>query len=291
MVPTKLDEAFVQCVCDDLFVMRARIERAIEDGLQLKGGTHTPQLEVAQEQVTVGEPSSLAVPVEYSIRGVSHRSHPSAPHRSHVRTESLRRRHPLACHVVPAPSFATARPRDEVADGKGPAPSQLRLMARSTAVCGEAALREGSPPDRRQGTAEQSSNDSGLGTTRPRLRYGRKLTLAVCKALAVEGELQTTPSRSSLHDLFELLCQILKMICPIPADRSDRELSGPTGRSRSRSRCGMRISARSSTTSGSADGRRRTTVVTLRRATVRFVHGERKLEQDAKVAPERKGFG
>jgi hypothetical protein len=53
MVPTKLDEALVQRMCDDLFVMRAGVERAVEDGLQLKGGAHTPQLEVAQEQVTV----------------------------------------------------------------------------------------------------------------------------------------------------------------------------------------------------------------------------------------------
>ena len=47
MVPTELDEALVQRMCDDLFVMRARLECAIEDGLQLKGGAHSPQLEIA----------------------------------------------------------------------------------------------------------------------------------------------------------------------------------------------------------------------------------------------------
>ena len=79
MVPAQLDEALVQCMCDDLFIVRARSERAIEDGLQLQSGAHPPQLEVAQEQVTVRETGSFryrsSTRSELSTTDTSHR-HP-----------------------------------------------------------------------------------------------------------------------------------------------------------------------------------------------------------------------
>jgi hypothetical protein len=72
MIPAKLYETFVECMCDDLVVMQARLERPVENGFQLEGCAHTPQLEVAQEQVTVREPGSLTVPVKHTIRAVNH---------------------------------------------------------------------------------------------------------------------------------------------------------------------------------------------------------------------------
>jgi hypothetical protein len=55
MVAAELDEALVESVSNDLAVVRARLECAEEEGLELKGSAHATEFEVTHEQVAVGE--------------------------------------------------------------------------------------------------------------------------------------------------------------------------------------------------------------------------------------------
>lgn len=50
VVSPQFDEALVEGVGDDIVIVVAREEGAIEEGLDLDGGAHAPELEVPQPQ-------------------------------------------------------------------------------------------------------------------------------------------------------------------------------------------------------------------------------------------------
>lgn len=64
MVPTELGEALVERVDDDVMVVVARLQGAIAEGLHLQGARHAAELELAEEQLDVGEQGVLTGLVE-----------------------------------------------------------------------------------------------------------------------------------------------------------------------------------------------------------------------------------
>lgn len=55
MIATHLDAAFVEGMGHDVVIEGARYQRVVEEGLEFKGATHTPEFEVAQKELTVGQ--------------------------------------------------------------------------------------------------------------------------------------------------------------------------------------------------------------------------------------------
>src|SRR5580698_6734901 len=80
MVLTELHKPFVDRMCDDVMVVRARQEDPVEERFELKSSAHAPQLEIAEPQVSVRESSFLPERVQLIFRSFSHRRGAQTPH-------------------------------------------------------------------------------------------------------------------------------------------------------------------------------------------------------------------
>ena len=65
-------------MCDEIAVVKARLEGFVEERLDLQGGTHASELEVAQPQLSMGEQGVAPEFVKGVPRLVSHGAVPEA---------------------------------------------------------------------------------------------------------------------------------------------------------------------------------------------------------------------
>ena len=72
MVAAKLDESFVDGMGEDVEIVGGWLERAVEVGLDLEGGTHAAELEVSHPQLGMGKASVEAALVQDVGRLLSH---------------------------------------------------------------------------------------------------------------------------------------------------------------------------------------------------------------------------
>src|SRR5665213_361024 len=72
MVAAELDKTLVERVSDEILIMGAGFESRVEEGLNLKDGAHAPELEVAEEELTMREPRIAAGSVQQIGGGLSH---------------------------------------------------------------------------------------------------------------------------------------------------------------------------------------------------------------------------
>ena len=70
MITAQFDESLVEGVRDDVMVVIARLKRAVTEGLDLQGGTHSPELEIPKPEFAVGKPASWRARSNTSFIGV-----------------------------------------------------------------------------------------------------------------------------------------------------------------------------------------------------------------------------
>jgi hypothetical protein len=60
MISAKFYESLIDCVRDDIMVVGAGQQNPVEEGLQLKAGTHSAQFEISQPQFSVRKSGFLS---------------------------------------------------------------------------------------------------------------------------------------------------------------------------------------------------------------------------------------
>jgi len=89
VIAAKLNEALIEGVSDEVMVVGAGGQYSIQVGLELEGGAHAAEFEVAQPKLAVREPRFLAVGVKDVNRRLTHRGRIRAQVRVHEQTGSL----------------------------------------------------------------------------------------------------------------------------------------------------------------------------------------------------------